>query len=345
MPRPPARPENRIMTVKYGVLSYGTVNIGDEIQSIAAMQFLPRVDAYINRERLNTFRPASGDTYMMIMNGWHMHQPRNWPPSANIKPLLISMHLTGVKSYDGIIPYERLLSGKNRAYFTQHAPVGARDLETLGHLQRAGIPSYFSGCLSLTLHCPDVPRQHDLIVLNDVPSETEQIVRRRSAKKIETVSQMTNERDRQKRFAMACKLLETYARASLVVTSRLHCALPCLAFGTPVILITSAADLTRFPGLAELTEHYAADEFCTAFSSSMIDRPRPVSTEHHAMRDTLIRTVTEFIGEDFYRDRVFDYRRFDRDDQSADVDRNIGRGSAFAALYRKILGRRRPGAV
>ena len=327
------------MTVKYGVLSYGTVNIGDEVQSIAAMQFLPRVDAYINRERLNKFRPASGDTYIVIMNGWHMHQPRNWPPSAQIKPLLISMHLTGVKSYDGIIPHERLLSGKNRAYFMQHAPVGARDLETLGHLQRAGIPSYFSGCLTLALHRPDVSRQQDLIVLNDVPLEAETIIRGRSAKNIETVSQMTNERDRPKRFAMACKLLETYAKASLVVTSRLHCALPCLAFDTPVILITSAADLTRFPGLAELTEHYTTDEFCAAFSSSMIDRAQPVSTKHHTMRDALIRAVTEFIGEDFYRDRVFDYGRFDRDDQSADVDSDIGRGGAFGALYRKILGR------
>lgn len=33
-------------------------------------------------------------------------------------------------------------------------------------------------------------------------------------------------------------LLELYAGAELVVTSRLHCALPCLALGTPVVLIT-----------------------------------------------------------------------------------------------------------
>ncbi|WP_162252321.1 polysaccharide pyruvyl transferase family protein [Caulobacter sp. Root655] len=34
-------------------------------------------------------------------------------------------------------------------------------------------------------------------------------------------------------------LLELYAGAELVVTSRLHCALPCLALGTPVVLITA----------------------------------------------------------------------------------------------------------
>lgn len=39
-------------------------------------------------------------------------------------------------------------------------------------------------------------------------------------------------------LAHAEALLELYASAELVVTSRLHCALPCLALGTPVVLIT-----------------------------------------------------------------------------------------------------------
>jgi len=39
-------------------------------------------------------------------------------------------------------------------------------------------------------------------------------------------------------LAHAEALLELYAGAELVVTSRLHCALPCLALGTPVVLIT-----------------------------------------------------------------------------------------------------------
>jgi hypothetical protein len=54
------------------------------------------------------------------------------------------------------------------------------------------------------------------------------------------------------RFARASVLLDRYKRARLVVTSRLHCALPCLAFGTPVIFIESAADAYRFNGLREL---------------------------------------------------------------------------------------------
>lgn len=34
-------------------------------------------------------------------------------------------------------------------------------------------------------------------------------------------------------------LIRKYAKAKLVVTSRIHCALPCLGIETPVIFVTS----------------------------------------------------------------------------------------------------------
>ena len=40
---------------KYGVLKYSSVNIGDDIQSIAAMRYLPRIDEYIHRDRVDKF--------------------------------------------------------------------------------------------------------------------------------------------------------------------------------------------------------------------------------------------------------------------------------------------------
>lgn len=39
----------------YGLLNYDSVNIGDEIQSIAAKKFLPKVDTFVNREKLKDF--------------------------------------------------------------------------------------------------------------------------------------------------------------------------------------------------------------------------------------------------------------------------------------------------
>lgn len=57
------------------------------------------------------------------------------------------------------------------------------------------------------------------------------------------------------RFGIADSLLKEYARARCVITSRIHCALPCLALGTPVIFINSFEDesnLSRLNGLTDL---------------------------------------------------------------------------------------------
>ena len=47
-------------------------------------------------------------------------------------------------------------------------------------------------------------------------------------------------------------MLEKYSKAKLVITTRIHGALPCLAFHTPVILINQIYDYYRFPGIYEL---------------------------------------------------------------------------------------------
>lgn len=53
-----------------------------------------------------------------------------------------------------------------------------------------------------------------------------------------------------KRFKMAKNLLDKYARAKLVISTRLHAALPCLALNTPIIFVNKRFDI-RFYGLYE----------------------------------------------------------------------------------------------
>ena len=40
------------------------------------------------------------------------------------------------------------------------------------------------------------------------------------------------------RFQLAKQLLDQYARAKLVISTRIHGALPCLALNTPIIFIS-----------------------------------------------------------------------------------------------------------
>ena len=57
------------------------------------------------------------------------------------------------------------------------------------------------------------------------------------------------------KFQMAEDLLQQDAKAKLVITSRIHCALPCLALGTPVIFINgfeTYVDSCRFDGIIDL---------------------------------------------------------------------------------------------
>ena len=53
------------------------------------------------------------------------------------------------------------------------------------------------------------------------------------------------------RFQYAKKLLDRYAKAKLVISTRIHGALPCLALRTPIIFINKKYDI-RYPGLYEL---------------------------------------------------------------------------------------------
>src|SRR5205085_10361521 len=64
--------------------------------------------------------------------------------------------------------------------------------------------------------------------------------------------------------SVAEDFLKKYATAKLVVTSRLHCALPCLAFGTPVIFIhfgfKNEYDSCRLEGVTNLFNTIYIDE-------------------------------------------------------------------------------------
>ena len=132
--------------MKKGVLVYsalgGNVNIGDYIQSLAALQYMgDGVDYYINREQLDEFNE---ENVKLIMNGWFTHEPNHWPPSSFISPLFVSFHINSLSK-------KQLLSEAGLNYFKLHEPIGCRDLDTTQLLKEKGINAFFSGCLTLTL--------------------------------------------------------------------------------------------------------------------------------------------------------------------------------------------------
>src|SRR5690349_6853970 len=75
------------------VLAYSTKNIGDDMQSLAARRFFPEGARGLQREGLSGLCNYFG-LHKLIMNGWFMRKPRQFPPAKTIDPLVISFHLS-----------------------------------------------------------------------------------------------------------------------------------------------------------------------------------------------------------------------------------------------------------
>lgn len=130
--------------MKYKLLSVENLtktNIGDYIQALASAQFLPQIDGFVDREKLADY---DGDECKMIMNGWYIHNPKQWPPSDKIIPLFVAVHIN--KSVA-----DSMLTEDGIAYLKKHEPIGCRDYYTRDLLLKRGIDAYFSGCMTLTL--------------------------------------------------------------------------------------------------------------------------------------------------------------------------------------------------
>lgn len=322
--------------MKYGLLTYAeskkVYNVGDNIQSLAAKQFLPRVDEFINRERMADYH--KGKT-KMILNGWFTHNTKNWVPSDDIDPLFVSFHINNTAA-------PNMLSEKGIAYLKKHEPIGCRDQFSADTLKAKGIDAYFSGCLTLTLDSykvDDSERGNDIYIVDPLYSypswekvtvnykyflrsiqsgkiwkigdKKKHLSRFIDADLLKSAHHINQEppagihTDEQK-FAMAEDILKKYAKARLVITSRIHCALPCLALGTPVIFVNgfdSFVDSCRFDGILDLFNRIDVDAKTGNFTSNFglegkINKDTMVTNlgKHHALAEPMKAKCREFIA-------------------------------------------------
>ncbi len=231
--------------MKYGVISFkNTRNLGDDIQTYATLKYLPKVDYVIEREELNLFIPDNNEIVTTIMNGWYLHDVTSLPPSPFINPLIISAHFT-----------DHLLNDKPEYfddyflnYLKKHEPIGLRDDLVKKYLDDAGIENYFSGCLTLTIEPFKGIRKKNQICLVDVDEEIENKVRRTSPYNVIKQTHHLNYIEHSKltfeeRMKFVEERLKLYQSCKMVITSRLHVALPCLSIGVPVLLIYNDNDL------------------------------------------------------------------------------------------------------
>jgi hypothetical protein len=230
-----------------------------------------------------------------------MHHPENWPPPPNLRALLTSMHISSHASLENrsrASPEWHLLAGANGDYLRRWGPVGARDWHTLELLDRHGIPAYWSGCLTLTLEHEAVTRE-EVICAVDLDPEMLAHLRARSRTPVVSMTHLLPADaavGQRRKFAAALDLLRRYAGAKAVVTTRLHCALPCLALKTPVLFVEVAPDRYRFDGLRDLLHHADRDCFLADRHDFAFDRPPPNPPYYARRRWRLIQEAERFVA-------------------------------------------------
>ena len=230
--------------MKYGLITFkNTENIGDDIQSYSAIRFLPKIDYYIEREDLDLFVPKKKEQIVTMMNGWFVHSKLNFQLSPYIYPVFISTHISEYES--GGIKSE-FLSKYTINELKKYEPIGCRDSSTSKLLTKKGIENYISGCLTLSIEADKNIERTNKICLVDIEPTAEEYIKanlgdERIIKRTHRLNKYVHSKlSWDERFKKVKKLLDDYQSSKLVITSRLHCALPCLAIGTPVLLLYDA---------------------------------------------------------------------------------------------------------
>ena len=130
------------------------------------------------------------------------------------------------------------------------------------------MPAYLTGCMTITLPERKTTPKKTHVFLVDAPKGIEKYMPEELRENVSYITQeipINTECDVEEEIerveGVARKLLDRYRdEATLVVTSRLHCAGPCLGMGIPVILARNYFD-DRYGWIDKYLPFYTPDKF------------------------------------------------------------------------------------
>ena len=260
-------------SMKYARLVYGNnkkrmatgqfINVGDYIQTFAIDKLYERMKiesgkiCTIDRTKLYEYQ---GEKVKLPMQGCF-----GYIKGAEVFPLP-----------NGIEPVFFGYSSVTKAHYTRkcintykkNEPVCCRDEGTWKLMRRKGVEAYLTGCLTITLPEREKEPENGKVFLVDAPPTVEKYMPEALRKNIVYVTheiqwnQDNPDAEEQKRIeALSQAILERYKNeAALVITSRLHCAAPCMAMGIPVILVRNYFD-ERYMWIDKYLPLYTPDKF------------------------------------------------------------------------------------
>ena len=257
--------------MKTGVIGcLNTNNIGDYIQTLAVIKLIGKEYKILDRESLNSY---NDEPRKVIINGWFMENPLNFPPSSNIKPLFISFHINPDIASD-------FLNSNTVSYLKEHQPIGCRDTFTQELLEKHNIKTFYSSCVTLTLNKTDyistVYKKNTTLIIGAFDRlkpyiETNKGIYKALISSIKAPYKFLNYKTKNLIFnkwlrkqnfelnfanqivekkissheegvKLAEEVLIKIANSDHIITSRIHSALPAVAMGKKVIFINEGLD-------------------------------------------------------------------------------------------------------
>ncbi|MDF1816401.1 MAG: polysaccharide pyruvyl transferase family protein [Verrucomicrobiales bacterium] len=210
-----------------GLYSYSSNNIGDDIQSLVLRRWLNYREnevVFVDRDR-HTITGTCDENITLLINGFigGGALPVYSGGGFEIDPVFVAVHLYVIDKDPGKL--EQL---------TRAAPVGCRDLITRRRCIERGIPAYFSACPTILCEPADVKQDIDILLVDVDPRSLPKLPERSIRYSTNMISPAI---PFHKRREMCLRRWELLSRSRLVVTSKLHAAMPALGMGKPVVFV------------------------------------------------------------------------------------------------------------
>lgn len=272
------------------------INIGDDLQLIAIENLYKEMGVDYNEViRIGLSQLSSYDgEYVILPISFPLYGYREELYITMFSPKIIPVFL-GLSIMSGNISEEEVI------YLRRFEPIGCRDYYTVELLRGKNICAYLNGCMTATLpHAGSVKGSE--VYLVDVSQKYRPYIPQDLLKNAKITSQILHDCDDPEN-AVKERLKDYVNNARLVITTRLHCAWPCLALGIPVILMKDRFSF-RFTALSRLLHIYTEDEFETI-------NWNPSSVNYEPLKKAIINNAIERIlaAHDKYS-HMFDISQF-----------------------------------
>lgn len=232
------------------------INFGDHLQNIIIKDLYDKMGIDKNDIYVLDFNEIS--TY----NGEYLVLPINQAISHNMQnflsPRIIPVFL-------GISRDSTAITNEECQYFRRFEPIGCRDEAVFNFLNGKGVDCYLNGCITMTMDArkrtPKNARPYVIeapqYALDAMPQDI-----KNSAIYLENTCYGTYEDmvgTGTLEELVRARYQELKENASVVITSRMHIASPCIGMGIPVVLVRSTIDY-RFSWIDKFVNVYGPDD-------------------------------------------------------------------------------------